>query len=116
LELVGAASLPSVLPHLAIGARVIVIGVGSGATMPINLHQLMSARARIGGATLRPRTRREKANVADAMARHVLPLLAAGRVRVPVCAAYPMAEAEAAYARFSAGGKLGKVVLTNLSG
>jgi NADPH2:quinone reductase len=115
LELVGAASLPSVLPHLAIGARVVVIGVGSGATMPINLHQLMSARARIGGATLRPRTRREKANVADGMARHVLPLLAAARLRVPVCATYPMAEAEAAYARFSAGGKLGKVVLTNLS-
>jgi NADPH2:quinone reductase len=115
LELVGAASLPSVLPHLAIGARVIVIGVGSGATMPINLHQLMSARARIGGATLRPRTRREKANVADGVTRHVLPLLAAARLRVPVCATYPMAEAEAAYARFSAGGKLGKVVLTNLS-
>jgi NADPH:quinone reductase len=111
LELVGVASLPSVLPNLAIGARVVVIGVGSGATMPINLHQLMSARARIGGATLRPRTRREKADVAAAMTAHVLPLLRAGRIKVPVCATYPMADANAAYARFSAGGKLGKVVL-----
>jgi NADPH:quinone reductase-like Zn-dependent oxidoreductase len=49
--------------------------------------------------------------VAAGVAAHVLPLLAAGRIRVPVCATYPMAEAEAAYARFSAGGKLGKVVL-----
>jgi NADPH:quinone reductase len=111
LELVGAASLPSLLPLLATGARAMVIGVGSGATMPINLHQLMSARARIGGATLRPRSRREKANVAAGVTAHVLPLLAAGRIRVPVCATFPMAEAEAAYARFSAGGKLGKVVL-----
>jgi len=111
LELVGAASLPSILPHLAIGARAMVIGVGSGATMPINLHQLMTARARVGGATLRPRSRREKANVAAGVAAHVLPLLTAGRIRVPVCATYPMAEAEAAYERFSAGGKLGKVVL-----
>ena len=37
--------------------------------------------------------------------------LAAGRVTVPVAATFPMAEAEAAYDRFAAGGKLGKVVL-----
>jgi NADPH2:quinone reductase len=111
LELVGAASLPSVLPHLAIGARVVVIGVGSGATMPINLLQLMTTRARVGGATLRPRSRREKANVAVAVAAHVLPLLVASRIRVPVCATYPMADADSAYARFSGGGKMGKVVL-----
>jgi NADPH:quinone reductase-like Zn-dependent oxidoreductase len=33
-------------------------------------------------------------------------------VRVPVCDTFPMAEAEAAYERFSAGAKFGKVVLT----
>jgi NADPH:quinone reductase-like Zn-dependent oxidoreductase len=111
LELVGAASLPTVLPHLAIGARVVVIGVGSGAKIEVNLLQLMGARARIGGATLRGRTRREKANVAAGVTAHVLPLLASGRVRVPVCATFPMADANAAYDRFIAGGKLGKVVL-----
>jgi NADPH:quinone reductase-like Zn-dependent oxidoreductase len=111
LELVGAASLPDVLPHLATGARVVVIGVGSGATMPINLHVLMSARARIGGATLRPRSRREKADVAAGVAAHVVPLVASGRLTVPICATFPLAEGDAAYARFAAGGKLGKVVL-----
>jgi NADPH:quinone reductase-like Zn-dependent oxidoreductase len=113
LELVGAASLPGVLPHLAAEARVVVIGVGSGANVEINLLQLMGARARIGGATLRARTRREKADVAAAVASHVLPLLASGRIRVPICATFPMSEANAAYDRFSAGGKLGKVVLVN---
>jgi NADPH:quinone reductase len=111
LELVGTASLPSVLPHLATGARVVVIGVGSGATMEINLHQLMSSRARIGGATLRNRTRREKADVAAAMVAHVLPLVESGRLVVPVSATFPMAEATDAYEYFLAGGKLGKVVL-----
>jgi NADPH:quinone reductase-like Zn-dependent oxidoreductase len=113
LELVGAASLPTVLPHLAPEARVVVIGVGSGANIELNLLQLMGARARIGGATLRARSRAEKANVAAAVATQVLPLLAAGRIRVPVCASFPMAEATAAYERFGAGGKLGKVVLVN---
>ncbi|HVB90584.1 MAG TPA: zinc-binding dehydrogenase [Acidimicrobiales bacterium] len=111
LELVGAASLPEVLPHLATGARVVVIGIGSGARIDLNLGQLMGARARIGGSTLRARSRREKANVAAAVAAHALPLLAAGRIRVPVCATFPLSEAGAAYERFSAGGKLGKVVL-----
>jgi NADPH2:quinone reductase len=111
LELVGADSLPDVLPHLATGARVVVIGVGSGAQIELNLLQLMGSRARIGGSTLRARSRREKANVAAGVTAHVLPLLAAGRVRVPVCDTFPMAEAGAAYERFSAGGKLGKVVL-----
>jgi NADPH:quinone reductase-like Zn-dependent oxidoreductase len=34
-----------------------------------------------------------------------------GAVKVPVAATYPMAEAAAAYERFAAGGKLGKIVL-----
>jgi NADPH:quinone reductase-like Zn-dependent oxidoreductase len=45
------------------------------------------------------------------MERSVLPLLASGRVRVPVAATYPLQEAAAAYERFAAGGKLGKIVL-----
>jgi NADPH:quinone reductase-like Zn-dependent oxidoreductase len=111
LELVGAASLPDVLPHLATGARVVVIGVGSGATISVNLLALMGKRARIGGSTLRARSRREKANVAALVEAHVLPLLAEGRISVPICHTFPMAEAEAAYAQFGAGSKLGKIVL-----
>jgi NADPH:quinone reductase-like Zn-dependent oxidoreductase len=111
LELVGAASLATVLPHLATGARVVVIGVGSGAKVELDLLRLMGARARIGGATLRGRTRTEKANVAAAVAAHVLPLLSEGRIVVPVCATFAMTDAAAAYDRFTAGGKLGKVVL-----
>jgi len=111
LELVGQASLTNVLPHLAPWSRVVVIGVGSGGRMEIDLMQLMTKRARIGGSTLRARSRREKADVAAALAAHVLPALAAGRLTVPVSDTFPLAEAEAAYERFSAGGKLGKVVL-----
>ena len=45
LELVGQASLSSVIPQLATGARVVVIGVGSGAKFEINLLALMGARS-----------------------------------------------------------------------
>lgn len=111
LELVGAASLTAVLPCLATGARVAVIGVGSGASVELDLFGVMRGRLRIMGSTLRARTRREKANVAAGVAAHVLPLLAEGRVRVPVCDTFPLSEAEAAYEQFGAGAKFGKVVL-----
>jgi NADPH:quinone reductase-like Zn-dependent oxidoreductase len=111
LELVGAASLTEVLPNLAIGARVVVIGVGGGGTISLNLLQLMGSRGRIGGSTLRARSRREKANVAAGVEAHVLPLLASGRITVPVCHTFPMAEAAKAYEQFGAGSKFGKIVL-----
>ncbi|MGH9087463.1 MAG: zinc-binding dehydrogenase [Acidimicrobiales bacterium] len=111
LELVGATSLPAALRALGAAGRVAVIGISSGSHIELDLAQLMGSQARIAGSTLRSRDRREMGNVVAAVGANVVPLLAAGRVRVPVCDAFPMAEAEAGYARFAAGGKLGKVVL-----
>jgi NADPH:quinone reductase len=111
LELVGAPSLSSVLPHMATWGRVVVIGVGGGGRMEIELMQLMQKRVRIGGSTLRARSRREKADVAADVTAHVLPALAAGRLTIPVCETFALSEAQAAYDRFAAGAKFGKVVL-----
>lgn len=114
LELVGGPGVATVLPLLAIGARVVVIGVGAGAKVEINLLSLMGSRSTIGGSTLRARTAHEKAAVARAVEEFALPLLARGRVRVPVAATVPMASVGGAYERFAAGGKFGKIVLVNV--
>jgi putative PIG3 family NAD(P)H quinone oxidoreductase len=111
LELVGAPNLPDDLRALATGGRIAVIGVGAGAKAEVNLLELMGKRARVLGSTLRARSLEGKADVARAVERHVLPLLAAGTVRVPVHEVVPMADAAAAYERFAGGGKLGKLVL-----
>jgi NADPH:quinone reductase-like Zn-dependent oxidoreductase len=111
LELIGAPNLPDDVRSLSIGGRVAIIGVGGGAAAELNLLDLMGRRGRIHGSTLRTRSLEDKAVAARAVEVHVLPLLADGRVRVPVEATFPMAEAAAAYERFTAGGKLGKVVL-----
>jgi NADPH:quinone reductase-like Zn-dependent oxidoreductase len=111
LELVGAPNLPDDVRSLATGGRISVIGVGAGAKADLNLLELMGKRARVLGSTLRARSFEEKAAVARAVERHVLPLLAAGRVRVPIQEVVPMPDAAAAYERFAGGGKLGKMVL-----
>ncbi len=111
LELVGGPSLEMALTTLAMGARLAVIGVGAGARADINLLQLMGARAQLTGATLRARSVEDKAAVTNGVARDVLPLFADGQLQVPVCATFGLSEVRAAYDRFTAGGKLGKVIL-----
>jgi NADPH:quinone reductase-like Zn-dependent oxidoreductase len=116
LELVGAPNIADDLEGLAVGGRIAVIGVGAGTVAEVNLHTLMARRGRVHGSTLRPRPLEEKAAAARKVEAHVLPLLAAGRVCVPVAATFPMPDASAAYDYFAAGGKLGKVVLTAATG
>lgn len=112
LELVGAPNLPGDLAALATGGRIVVIGVGGGAKAEINLLALMASRGQILASTLRTRPLEQKAEAARQVEAHVVPLLADGRLRLPIAATFPMHEAAAAYERFSAGGKLGKIVLT----
>jgi NADPH:quinone reductase len=111
LELVGGPNIPNNLAALNAGGRISVIGIGAGAKADLNLGLLMGKRATVRGSTLRPRPLEEKAACARALERSVLPLLAAGTVKVPIAATYPLDRVEAAYERFSAGGKLGKIVL-----
>jgi NADPH:quinone reductase-like Zn-dependent oxidoreductase len=112
LELVGGPNMAADLDALATGGRIAVIGVGAGLSAEISLLTLMGKRGRIHGSTLRARPLEEKAAVARRMERHAVPLLARGALTVPIAAAFPMAEAAAAYEAFAAGGKLGKIVLT----
>ena len=111
LELIGGPNLAADVAALATGGRITVIGVGGGAKAELNLLGLMAVRGRIHGSTLRSRPLEAKADAARRVEHHVLPLVAAGVVRVPVAATFALADAAAAYARFAEGGKLGKIVL-----
>jgi putative PIG3 family NAD(P)H quinone oxidoreductase len=111
LELIGAPNLPGDLQALNTWGRIVVIGVGGGFKAEVNLLALMGKRGTLRASTLRPRPLEEKAASARAVERELLPALAAGRIRVPIAQTFPLAEAEAAYAAFTAGGKFGKVVL-----
>ena len=111
LELIGAPNLPGDLKALNTSGRIVVIGVGGGFKGEVNLLALMGKRASIRASTLRARPLEEKAQTARLMERHVLPLFERGGLHVPVAATFALDEAEQAYERFTAGGKLGKVVI-----
>jgi NADPH2:quinone reductase len=112
IELVGAARVPAHLRALNTAGRIVVIGIsGTGPTAELDLRYLMMKRAVLRGSTLRARSREQKAATARALAEKAIGWLASGAIRVPVESTYRLGEVEAAYERFGAGAKFGKVVL-----
>ena len=111
LELVGAPNLADNLKALNTNGRIVVIGIAAGAKTELNLAILMAKRARIMASTLRARPLEQKAMTARALEREVLPGFERGALRVPVAETFALDDVAAAYARFAAGGKLGKIIL-----
>ena len=113
LELVGGPNLATNLERLAYKGRIAVIGMGAGSRAEIDFGHLMRKRGRIHGSMLRARSREEKADVIRRLREEVLPLLAEGRVYVPVEETFPLERAQDAYERFAAGDKFGKIVIVS---
>ncbi|WP_028932611.1 alcohol dehydrogenase catalytic domain-containing protein [Pseudonocardia spinosispora] len=78
----------------------------------LRMFDLMLARARLIGTTIRGRAHAEKALLAATVRTSVVPLLAQGRLRVPVDSAFTLDRFADAYARLAGPGKFGKVVMT----
>jgi NADPH:quinone reductase len=111
LELVGAPNMPGNLKALEMQGRIVVIGIGAGPKAEVNLLAVMGKRARIMGSTLRARPLEGKAAAARGIEKSVIPLFERGLLDVPVAETYPLTDVAAAYERFKAGGKLGKIVI-----
>lgn len=112
LELVGAPSLATVTRSLAVGARIVVIGVGAGSRMELDLGHLMAARAVLRGSTLRARPLADRivaSRAAVALATH---LHRRGRLTVPVSSTHAFVAAASGYEAFRTSGTIGKVILT----
>ncbi|MCP2257439.1 NADPH:quinone reductase [Streptoalloteichus tenebrarius] len=117
VELVGGEDCLERVALLRSRGKVLVVGVQAGTTAPLRMFDLMLARAQVIGTTIRGRSHAEKAVLAAIVRRSVVPLLAQGRLRVPVDAAFPLDRFAEAYARLAGPGKFGKVImLPRLSG
>ena len=89
-----------------------MIGVGAGAKAELNLAALMGKRGRVMALdAARPAAGGEGATTARALERHVLPLFERGALERARRRDLPARRRAAAYERFAAGGKLGKIVL-----
>lgn len=111
LELVGAPHFPDNLDALALKGRLIVVGVGAGQEVELQLIRLMVKRATLRGTVLRARPLEEKAAALRAFEREILPGLASGRLRAVIDSVYPAEKVTDAFDRLERPGKLGKVLI-----
>ena len=112
LDHIGAGYLEKNLKALAIGGRLVIIGIMQGSDAKLSLGRLMRNRQRIIGSVLRPRSDAEKAALIAGFAATVMPLFASGRIVPVVERRFPLANAAEAHRLMESGGHFGKIVLT----
>ncbi len=114
LDIMGAPYLDRNLRALAMGGRLVEIGLMGGSEAPIDLRRLLARRLTVTGSTLRPRSVEEKGTIADALRQQVWPLLEAGTVKPIVYRTLPLRSAAEAHRLMESSEHIGKIVLTVL--
>jgi len=112
LDMVAGDYVAREVPLLAEDGRLVIIAVQGGVKAGFDAGQVLRKRLLITGSTLRPRPVAFKAAIAKALLREVWPLLASGRVRVPIHSTFAAHEAAAAHALMESSQHSGKIVLT----
>ncbi|MBW2269876.1 MAG: NAD(P)H-quinone oxidoreductase [Deltaproteobacteria bacterium] len=112
LDSIGAPYLGQNLASLAVGGRLVLIGLMGGAKSEINLGLLLTKRLSVIGSTLRARPVEEKARIVAAFAERFGAALESGTIGPVVDRVLPLAEAEQAHRVVEASRHFGKVVLS----
>ncbi|MFN7978555.1 MAG: NAD(P)H-quinone oxidoreductase [Vicinamibacterales bacterium] len=92
--------------------RLVLIASHLGELSTVNVRELVRRRLTLTGSTLRPRDAEYKGRLGRELVAHVWPLLASGRMRMPICATFAFEDVQRAHALMDAGDQLGKIVLT----
>ncbi len=111
LDVIGAKYLERNVKALAIGGRLVIIGLQGGAKAELSLGALMGKRASVIGTTLRSRPVEEKSEIMAAVGQHVWPLIESGDIKTQVDRTFPLSQAPAAHEYFDSGEHTGKVLL-----
>lgn len=111
LDMVGGAYFARNVDVLATEGRLVEIATLQGAKAELNIQTIMQRRLTITGSTLRARPIADKGAIAEAVHRHVWPLLESGSVKPIVYATFPLRDASAAHRVMESSAHIGKLVL-----
>jgi len=112
LDIMGASYLNNNLKALAMDGHLVMLGfLGGGKAHDVDLLTILAKRAVITGSLLRPRSKDEKAAIAEQLREYVWPVLAAGRCLPIIDKVYEYTDAAQAHARMEGGDHIGKIVL-----
>jgi putative PIG3 family NAD(P)H quinone oxidoreductase len=117
LDIIGAEYFARNIAALAVGGRLVEIGMmGGKTTASVDLGDVLRRRLTVTGSTLRPRSVAEKGAIAAALRREVWPLLEAGQVKPVIYRTFPLDDAAAAHRLMESSEHIGKIVLTTRIG
>ncbi len=111
LDSIGAPYLEKNLASLAVGGRLVLIGLMGGAKAEIGLAQLLLRRLQLIGSTLRARPVEEKAQIVAAFQARFGPALEKGEIRPVVDRVLPLEQVAEAHRAVQASEHFGKIVL-----
>ena len=111
LDHLGGLYLKRNLRSLALGGRLVIIGLMGGAKSEINLGPLMVRRQRVIGSVLRSRPVDEKAVITKEFNETVVPMFADGRIEPLIHQVLPLEDAAAAHRVMESSAHFGKIVL-----
>jgi NADPH:quinone reductase-like Zn-dependent oxidoreductase len=111
VDSVGGTVFESNLKSLAVMGRLVNLGRMGSSTAQIDLSELWLKRLHLIGVTFRTRTEEERLACIQACARDVLPLLADGRIKLPVDRVYAINDVAKAHAYMETNQHFGKIVL-----
>jgi NADPH2:quinone reductase len=112
LDIVGGDYIERNYEAAALEGRVVQIGFQGSTRATVDFRRIMLKRLTHTGSVLRSRPIADKAAIARGVEEHVLPLIAAGKVRPVMDSTFPLTQAAAAHARMEASAHIGKIALT----
>ena len=112
LDMVGAPYWERNVASLALWGRMVLVGAMGGSRLETSLSLLMPKRLRVQGTTLRSRTLEEKIALTGQFKKHVLPLIADGRIRAVVDRSFSLDQAAEAHEYMESNANFGKIILT----
>ncbi|WP_299584481.1 NAD(P)H-quinone oxidoreductase [uncultured Microbulbifer sp.] len=112
LDMVGGDYIERNIRVAANDGRIVNIAYLQGASVEINMLPVMLKRLSLTGSTLRARTDRVKAGIAQALEAQVWPLIEAGKIHPQIAARFPLGDVSEAHRLLESGNLVGKVVLT----
>ncbi|MFZ0008228.1 MAG: NAD(P)H-quinone oxidoreductase [Steroidobacteraceae bacterium] len=111
LDMVGGAYVARNVAAAATEGRIALIAVQGGTKAELDLRPLLTKRLMLGGSTLRPQSVEKKGRLAAALREQVWPLFATKKLKPPIHARFPLADAAAAHRLMESGVHIGKIVL-----
>jgi len=111
LDVIGGDYLPRNIAALAVGGRIVQVGVMGGGRTNIDLFSLMPKRASLIGTVLRARPLEEKVAASVRFAAEVLPAIEAGKIRPVIDRRFALADMADAHRYLETNANVGKVLI-----